>query len=120
MPLEFPTLSSGAVTQYGGPFGFVWPAQVISFVDGTDQRFLACGNVFRRWAIDLRLLNESEIASIEAFFNGALGEYSTFMFPDPISGTNVPNCRIGAPELISDYQDVDIAATSLWVVETHG
>jgi len=120
MPLQFPTLSSGAVTQYGSPIGFVWPAQVIRFVDGSDQRFLACGNVFRRWAIDLRLLNESEVASMEEFFNNALGEYSTFTFPDPISGTNVPNCRIGAPELISDYQDVDIAATSMWVVETNG
>jgi hypothetical protein len=76
--------------------------------------------VFRRWAIDLRLLNESEIASIEAFFSAMSGEYSTFIFPDPISGTNVLNCRIGAPELISNYQDVDIAATSLWVVETNG
>ena len=118
--MEFPLLSSGAVTQYGSLIGFVWPAQVIRFVDGTDQRFLACGNVFRRWAIDLRLLNESEVASMEEFFNNALGEYSTFTFPDPISGTNVPNCRIGAPELISDYQDVEIAATSMWVVETNG
>jgi hypothetical protein len=47
------------------------------------------------------------------------GEYLTFSFPDPISGTSVPNCRIGAPELISNYQDVDIAATSMWVVETN-
>ena len=118
--MEFPLLSSGAVTQYGSLIGFVWPAQVIRFVDGTDQRFLACGNVFRRWAIDLRLLNESEVALIEAFFSAMSGEYLTFTFPDPISGTNVPNCRIGAPELISTYQDVDIAATSMWVVETNG
>jgi hypothetical protein len=118
--MNFPMLSSGAVTQYGSPIGFVWPAQVIRFVDGTDQRFLACGSVFRRWLIDLRLLNESEIASVEAFFNAMGGEYSTFAFPDPFSGTSVPNCRIGAPELISNYQDVDIAATSMWVVETNG
>jgi hypothetical protein len=118
--MQFPTLSSGAVSQYGSPIGFVWPAQIIRFVDGTDQRFLACGNVFRRWLIDLRLLNESEISSVEAFFTAMSGEYSTFTFPDPISGTSVPNCRLGAPELISIYQDVDIAATSMWVVETNG
>jgi hypothetical protein len=118
--MEFPLLSSGAVTQYGAPVGLVLPAQVIRFLDGTDQRFLACGKVFRRWAIDLRLLNESEIASMEDFFTAMSGEYLTFSFPDPISGTSVPNCRIGAPELISDYQDVDIAATSMWVVETNG
>jgi hypothetical protein len=118
--MQFPTLSSGAVTQYGSPIGFVWPAQVVRFVDGTDQRFLACGRVFRRWLINLRLLNESEIAAVEAFFGVMEGEYLTFNFPDPISGASVPNCRIGAPELISEYQDVDIAATSIWVVETNG
>ena len=118
--MQFPTLSSGAVTQYGSPMGFVWPAQVIRFVDGTDQRFLACGGALRRWLINLRLLNESEVASIEAFFSALGGEYSTFSFPDPISGVSVSNCRIGAPELISEYQAVDIAATSLWVVETNG
>jgi hypothetical protein len=118
--MDFPILNSGAVTQYGSPIGFAWPAQVIRFMDGTDQRFLACGNVLRRWSIDLRLLNESEIAAVEAFFSGMSGEYSIFDFPDPISGADVPNCRIGAPELISDYQDVDIAATSMWVVETNG
>jgi hypothetical protein len=118
--MQFPTLSSGAVAQYGSPIGFVWPAQVVRFVDGTDQRFLACGRVFRRWLINLRLLNESEIASVEAFFAAMEGEFLTFNFPDPISGASVPNCRIGAPELISEYQDVDIAATSIWVVETNG
>ena len=117
--MQFPTLSSGAVIQYGSALGIVWPAQVIRFLDGTDQRFLACGQAYRRWFINLRLLNESEIASMEAFFSAMAGEYSTFTFPDPISGTNVPNCRIGSPELISEYQDVDIAATSMWVVETN-
>jgi len=118
--MNFPLLSTGAVTQYGSPAGSVWPAQVIRFVDGSDQRFLASGKPFRRWAIDLRLLNESEIAAVEAFFNALGGEFTTFIFPDPIGGTSVPNCRLGAPELISDYQDVDIAATSMWVVETNG
>lgn len=118
--MEFPTLSSGAVAQYGSAVGFVSPAQIIRFVDGTDQRFLASGSVLRRWAIDFRLLNESEIAALEAFFSAMSGEYSTFTFPDPITGTSVPNCRIGAPELISNYQDVDTAATSMWVVETNG
>ena len=118
--MQFPRLTSGAVIQYGSPIGFVWPAQVIRFIDGTDQRFLACGQVFRRWLINLRLLNESEIAALEAFFSGMGGEYSTFTFTDPISGMSVPNCRIGAPELITEYQGIDIAATSMWVVESNG
>ena len=118
--MEFPTLSSGAVAQYGLATGFAWPSQVIRFVDGTDQRFLSCGRMLRRWLIDLRLLNESEIASVEEFFKAVEGEYSTFSFPDPLSAKSVPNCRVGDPELISEYRDVDVAATSLWVVETNG
>jgi hypothetical protein len=118
--MEFPILNSGAITQYGSPLGLSWSAQVIRFVDGTDQRFLSRGRSLRRWLIDLRLLNESEIAGVEAFFSSMGGEYSLFNFPDPIGGTSVSNCRIGAAELISQYQDVDIAATSLWVVETNG
>ena len=118
--MQFPILSSGAVAQYGSPTGSVWPAQVVRFLDGGDQRFLAASRPLRRWLIDLRLLNESEIAAVEAFFTSMGGEFSTFTFPDPIGGVGVPNCRIGAPELISEYQSVDIAATSLWVVETNG
>jgi hypothetical protein len=118
--MEFPKLNSGAVAQYGSPVGLASPTQVIRFVDGSDQRFLACGRMLRRWLIDLRLLNESEIASVEAFFNSVQGEFAPFNFPDPFTGTSVPNCRVAMPELISEYQDVDIAATALWVVETNG
>jgi len=118
--MDFPRLSSGAVAQYGSPMGSVWPAQVIRFLDGTDQRFLSSDSPLRRWLIDLRLLNESEVAAVEAFFNAVSGEFLLFIFPDPISGVGVPNCRVGAPELISEYQGVDIAATSIWVVETNG
>jgi hypothetical protein len=105
--------------QYGTPVAIGWRAQVIRFMDGTDQRFLSRGRPLRRWSIDLRLLTESEIATLEAFFSTTGGEYSTFEFPDPVSGHTVPNCRLATPELVSHYQDVDIAATSLWVVETN-
>ena len=118
--MQFPTLNSGAVAQYGARTGSVWPAQVIRFVDGEDQRFLASGRPLRRWLIDLRLLNESEIAAMEAFFSSMSGEFLTFNFPDPVGGSVVPNCRIGGADLTSVYQGVDIAATSFWVVETNG
>ena len=118
--MDFPMLNSGAVTQYPASVGFSSPTQVIRFLDGTDQRFLVRGRILRRWLIDLGALNESEIAALELFFNSLEGEYSMFDFPDPIGGTSVPNCRIGAPALISEYQDVDIAGISFWVAETNG
>lgn len=117
---SFPLLSSGAVTQYPAALATSQGAQVIRFLDGTDQRYLTQGRTFRQWQIKLNLLNESEIQQIETFFAAQLGDYSSFTFPDPFSGTNVPNCRIAVSGLVTDYLGVDISSTSFWVVETDG
>jgi hypothetical protein len=115
----FPVLSSGAVMQYPASLALSRPAQVIRFIDGTDQRFIARGKEFRRWQIKLDLLNELEIEQVEAFFQAQAGEYSTFDFPDPFSGTSIPNCRLGGPGLPIDYEGVDVSSTSFWVIETN-
>lgn len=117
---SFPLLSSGAVTQYPAALATSQGAQVIRFLDGTDQRYLTQGRTFRQWQIKLNLLNESEIQQIETFFAAQLGDYSSFTFPDPFSGTSVPNCRIAVSGLVTDYLGVDISSTSFWVVETDG
>lgn len=116
----FPLLSTGVVTQYPAPSAIGQTAEVIRFLDGSDQRFLNQGRMFRRWEIRLNLLNEDEIQRLEAFFVGQLGDYSTFTFPDPFSGSDVPNCRLAAPGIVSDYMGLDISSTSLWVIETNG
>lgn len=116
---SFPLLSSGAVTQYPAPVAISQGAQVIRFLDGTDQRYLSQGRMLRQWQIRLTLLNESEIEQMEAFFAGQLGDYSSFTFPDPFSGTNVPNCRIANPQFISEYLGVDVSSTSFWVIESN-
>jgi hypothetical protein len=117
---SFPLLSSGAVTQYPAALASTQGAQVIRFLDGTDQRYLTQGRPFRQWQIRLNLLNENEIQQIEAFFANESGDYSRFVFPDPFSGTNVPNCRIALPALVSDYLGVDVGSTSFWVIENNG
>jgi hypothetical protein len=116
----FPHLSTGAVTQY--PLGMATGqgSQDIRFLDGTDQRFRTQGRMLRRWQIRLDLLNENEIESLETFFNSQLGSYSAFVFPDPYSGTPVPNCVFGADTFLSDYEGVDVNRVSFWVVETNG
>ena len=91
--MNFPTLTSGAVAQYGSPIGYVRPAQIIRFVDGTDQRFLASSRALRRWFIDLRQLNQSEISAIEVFFS-AMGGGSLTSFSQTRSVVQV--CRIAA------------------------
>lgn len=120
MTATFPSLSSGAVAQYPVSMITGRSAQVIRFLDGTDQRYLQQGKSFRSWQIKLDLLNESEIAQIESFFVAQQGDYLSFSFPDPFSGTVVANCRLASSGMESRYLDVDAASTSLWVIETNG
>jgi hypothetical protein len=117
---NFPLLSTAAVTQYPAPLTTGQAAKIIRFMDGSDQRYLTQGRSFRQWRIDLSLLNESEVQQIEQFFLTQQGDYSTFVFPDPFSGANVPNCRLGAPELTTNYLGPDAGSTSFWVIETNG
>jgi hypothetical protein len=116
----FPALSSGAIVQYPTSLTTGQAAQVIRFLDGSDQRYLVQGKMLRSWEIRLDLLNETEIQRIEAFFTLQQGDYSPFIFPDPFTGSNIPNCRLGASGLVSDYLGVDANATSFWVLETDG
>lgn len=117
---DFPTLSSAAITQYPVGVTNIQTARVIRFMDGSDQRYRLRGRSLRQWEIHLDLLNELEIQQLESFFTNMQGDYGTFSFPDPFSGVSVPNCRLAAPELVSEYSGVDSSATSFWVIETYG
>jgi hypothetical protein len=116
----FPLLKSGAVSQYPTTVTQAQPVQVIRFVDGTDQRFLSQGSIRREWQIDLTQLDEAEIYALEQFFVEQQGIYSTFSFPDPISGTNVPNCRFATSQLVTGYLGPDLSSTALQIIETNG
>jgi len=116
----FPSLSSGAVAQYPASMTTGQNAQIIRFLDGLDQRYLQQGRTFRSWQIKLNLLNDAEIAQLEAFFVAQKGDYLPFSFPDPFSGAVVANCRLASAGIASQYLGVDSGAISLWVIETNG
>jgi len=116
----FPVLSSGAVTQYPALIASGQGAQVIRFLDASDQRYLTQPRAYRQWQIRLDLLNENEIQALEEFFVAQSGDYSPFNFPDPFSGTTVANCRLASPGFVSEYVGVDVSSTSFWVIETNG
>jgi hypothetical protein len=116
----FPLLDTGAVMQYPAAVVTGQGVGVIRFLDGTDQRYLTQGRTFRSWKVDLQLLNENELAALELFFEQQQGDYSSFQFPDPFSGTAVPNCRFAHPSLSTTYTDVNNGSTVLWVMETNG
>ena len=117
---DFPLLSTGAVTQYPAPLIVGQTAQVIRFLDGSDQWFLTQGRQFRRWQIRVNLLNEDELQRLENFFDTQKGNYSLFAFPDPFTKAFVPNCRLDSPALTTEYTAVDAGAASFWVIETNG
>jgi hypothetical protein len=116
----FPKLASNAVTQYPAVLQSSHAVQVLEFLDSSDQRFLLQPKSLRLWRVNLNQLNDAEILAIENFFSNQQGEYSTFIFADPFSGTDVVNCRFATPDLISTYSDVNNTSTSCWVMETNG
>lgn len=117
---DFPVLNSGAVAQYPIAASSGRAVRVVRFLDGSDQRYPLQGRSLRQWQIQLALLNEGEIHQIEVFFKSVQGDYSSFSFPDPLSGELVPNCRLASPSLVSEYLGVDNNTTSFWVIETYG
>jgi hypothetical protein len=116
----FPVLSSGAVIQYPAQVWAGQAVQVTTFLDSRDQQHLRQGKSFRRWLINLEQLTDVEVAAIEMFFSDQQGTLGIFVFPDPVSGAPVPNCRMGSSTLAVEYQSTNINSTAIWVVETNG
>ncbi len=113
----FPALSTGAIVQY--PLGSTYQTgtAVIRFLDGLDQRCLTMSGPLQAWSIKLNQLTDEEMAVLEQFFIDVEGNYGTFSFVDPNTGTIFPSCRFQAPQLASTYQDLGEGATEVVVVE---
>lgn len=117
---SFPLLSSGAVSQYPTQSFRGQGIGIIRFLDGSDQRFLHTARNLRRWRIELSLLSDAEIASLELFFNTQKGIFSPFVFTDPATNTQIPNCRFAASEMNTEHVSLNVNSTSLWIMETNG
>jgi hypothetical protein len=117
---SFPLLSSGAVSQYPTQALRGQGIGIIRFLDGSDQRFLHTPRNLRRWCIELSLLSDAEIASLELFFNTHKGVFSPFVFTDPASNSQIPNCRFATSEMNTEYVSVNANSTSIWIMETNG
>ena len=67
---------------------------VLRFVDGSQQCYRESLDALRRWHIRLDLLDEWEIACLQAFFAVNEGRYGSFSFVDPWDDTEYPNCSL--------------------------
>jgi uncharacterized protein (TIGR02217 family) len=88
----FPELQSGAVAQYPLEQRLEYKTRVLSFVDGSEQRFRQRRAAQRRWAVRLTLLSEGETGALLAFFAERKGSYGSFSFRDPWDGRVYENC----------------------------
>jgi hypothetical protein len=94
----FPKLKTGAVAQYPASRSVTHATEVMRFVDGTEQRYRARGAAGRRWAINLELLDETEIARFQEFFTTEQGRLGSFTFEDPWDGSVHPDCSLEEDE----------------------
>jgi Conserved hypothetical protein 2217 (DUF2460) len=97
--LTFPTLKTGSVAQYPIAVSESYGTEVMQFLAGDEQRYLTTPGPLREWSIQLDLLDEAELRSVENFFVAASGSFATFSFTDPASGTSHPNCFIAGDSL---------------------
>ena len=113
----FPTLKTGAVSQYPAQRGLSFSTTVLQFVDGGEQRFCNYPAAVHRWIIQLTLLDQSELQEMLEFFRSMAGAAGTFAFTDPWDGTNYPNCYLSGDSINAVIASEWDGQTSLTVVE---
>ncbi len=92
--ITFPVLKTGAVLQYPASREVEHPTSVLTFVDGSEQRFRDSEAPLRRWLIRLDALDEQEMAALEAFLEAAQGRQESFAFVDPWDGSQHADCSL--------------------------
>jgi hypothetical protein len=113
----FPTLKTGAVTQYPAPRGLQFSTTALEFVDGSEQRFCNYQAVLHNWVIRLSLLDQSELQTLQEFFRGIVGPAGDFAFRDPLDGTNYPSCSLASDSMAAVLGGEWNGETSLTVLE---
>ena len=91
---SFPVLKTGSIMQYPARKAIVYGTGVLRFIDGKEQRTRESGSALRRWVVDLSLIDESEMAALDAFFVEQNGAAGVFSFTDPWDGTVYSNCSL--------------------------
>ena len=114
---DFPLLKTGAVTQYpsGRQVGFA--TRVLTFADGSEQRFRRAGGALKRWIIRLNLVDEGELQAIREFFRAQGGRLESFSFTDPWTGTEHADCSLESDAVELELRDEDRGRTTLIIRE---
>ncbi len=115
--LTFPQLRTGAAVQYPAYRSTQFLTQVLSFLDGSEQRYRLAPGPLHEWIVRLELLDDSELASLEAFVADTQGAFGVFAFTDPKDGHAYPNCSL-AEDSIAGVRSAGLrGSTTLTIVE---
>ena len=117
MPAIFPTLKTGAITQYPATKTTQYSCVVARFLDGSDQRCRDYSAPLRRWTIQLNMLDDAELSALDQFFNSQQGRFEIFSFVDPWTQSTIPSCSVEQDVLDYDLSGEMRGSTSLVVVE---
>jgi len=113
----FPTLKTGAVTQYPAQRGVQFSTLALQFVDGSEQRFRTYQAGLHRWAIQVSLLDQAELQELQEFFRAMEGQAENFTFTDPWDGTSYPSCSLANGVMNAVLSGEWDGQTSLTVLE---
>jgi phage-related protein len=116
----FPTLKTGAVAQYPATRSLQFRNQTVRFVDGSEQRYRDSAGPLHRWQIRLDLLDEGELAAVDAFLSDCQGAFASFEFTDPWDGQTYKNCSLETDGMDLTMKGEMLMSTSLTVVENRG
>lgn len=103
---EFPALKTGAVAQYPSTRAQQWSTRVHEFVSGDEQRSPLFAGPLRRWLIQLNLLSEGELFTLEEFYVEQGGGSGSFSFTDPWDGIEYLDCSFEGNEMVSVFEAI--------------
>ena len=113
----FPTLKTGAVTQYPAQRNVLFSTVTLQFVDGSEQRFRGYSAPFHRWIIQVSLLDQVETQSLQEFFRSSQGRAEDFVFIDPWDQTTYASCSLASDGMAAVIAGEWNAQTSLIIQE---
>jgi len=99
----FPTLTTGAILQYPSVKRFSYSTRVMTFLDGSEQRFRQYPVQVQFWLVKLDKLTEDEVHKVETFIGMQLTQSAPFLFTDPWDGVEHPDCTIASDDFESAF-----------------
>lgn len=97
--IAFPSLKTGAVMQYPAQRGVQYATVALQFLDGAEQRFRNYAAPIHQWAIQVALLDQAELQTLQEFFRSLDGRAQDFSFTDPWDGTTYSSCSLASDSM---------------------